>query len=143
MSDPLSVASSAVGIISLGLQLCSQIVSYCQAWQGCNHDVQNMASRAEGLRTPLKKLRELIEDSRLTDPMIAGDLEEKALSLQHIIQRLEKKTKEYTPVGPKNTPDKFRVSIKKAGYFFQKDVLRDMINDLDGIQIVLQTTLDM
>lgn len=61
MSDPVSVAGSAVGVISLGIQVCQQIVSYCQSWRGYDQDIQKVASKADGLRTPLKKLREMIE----------------------------------------------------------------------------------
>lgn len=45
MSGPLS-------IISLGLRVCHEVSSYCQAWRGYNYNIQNIASKEDGLRMP-------------------------------------------------------------------------------------------
>lgn len=70
MSDPFSVAAGAVGVISLGIQLCKEISSYTEAWQGYDGDIQSIGLTAESLKIPLKRLRDLVEDTRLTDPEI-------------------------------------------------------------------------
>lgn len=41
MSDPLSVAGSAVGIISLGIQVCQGLISYLQSFKGQDQDIQD------------------------------------------------------------------------------------------------------
>ncbi|KAK4861551.1 hypothetical protein LT330_003586 [Penicillium expansum] len=141
MSDPLSIAGTAVGIISLGLQVCGEIVSFCQAWQSFNEDIQNIGQKADGLRMPLRVLRELIEDFRTTDPMIASDLENKAKSIEHVIKRLKTATDRYAT--GKSNPDSFRFQLKKAAYPFKKEGLREMASDLDSVEAVLQTALQM
>ncbi|KAL2825341.1 hypothetical protein BDW59DRAFT_161817 [Aspergillus cavernicola] len=65
MSDPFSVAGSTVGVISLGLQLCNQLVSYCRSVRDANQDLQNIATKAAGLRAPLKALRDILEEEEL------------------------------------------------------------------------------
>jgi hypothetical protein len=98
MSDPFSVAAGAVGVISLGIQLCKEISSYTEAWQGYDIDIESIGLKAESLKTPLKRLRDLVEDTRLTDPEIANDINEKALGLEHQVKRLEKKLNQIKPV---------------------------------------------
>ncbi|KAF7519774.1 hypothetical protein PCG10_009817 [Penicillium crustosum] len=141
MSDPLSVAGTAVGIISLGLQVCGKIVSFCQAWRGFNEDIQNIGQKADGLRMPLRALRELIEDIRTTDPAIASDLENKAKSIEHVIKRLKTATDRYASTT--SDPDSFRFQLKKGAYPFRKEGFREMASDLDSIQVVLHTALQM
>lgn len=141
MSDPLSAAGSAVGIISLGLQVCGEIVSFCQAWRGFNEDIQNIAEKADGLLMPLRTLRQLIEDFRTTDPTIASDLEKKAMSIERAIKRLKTATDRYASTT--SDTDSFRFQLKKAAYPFRKEGLRDMASDLDSVQAVLQTALQM
>jgi DNA-binding transcriptional MerR regulator len=142
MSDPLSIAGSAVGIISLGLQVCGEIVSYCQSWRGFDEDIQRITEKADALRMPLKQLRELIEDTQRTNPADASDLEEKTQSLQQAIMRLKAARDRYSSTNSVS-PNGFRYQVKKAKYPFKKDGLREMCSDLDSIQLVLQTTLQM
>ncbi|CAI7614167.1 unnamed protein product [Penicillium glandicola] len=141
MSDPLSVAGTAVGIISLGLQVCGEIVSFCQAWRGFNEDIQNITEKADGLRMPLRALREMIEDFRTTDPTIASDLETKAMSIERAIKRLKTATDRYASTT--SDTDSLRFQLKKAAYPFRKEGLRDMASDLDSIQLVLHTALQI
>lgn len=144
MSDPFSVAAGAVGVISLGIQLCKEISSYTEAWKGYDVDIESIGLKAESLKTPLKRLRDLVEDTRLTDPEIANDINEKALGLEHQVKRLEKKLNQIKPVFSDKPTDKFRNKLKKAAYpVISRDALRDIHSNLDSMQSTIQMTLAM
>ncbi|OQE40970.1 hypothetical protein PENCOP_c005G03169 [Penicillium coprophilum] len=131
MSDPLSVAGTAIGIITTGLQ----------AWRGFNEDIQNIYQKANGLRMPLRSLRQLIEDFHATDPMIASDLEEKAKSIEQAMKRLKAATDRYSSIASDQASLRFQ--LKKAAYPFRKEALREMASDLDSVQVALDTALLM
>lgn len=144
MSDPFSVAAGAVGVISLGIQLCKEISSYTEAWQGYDGDIQSIGFKAQSLKTPLKRLRDLVEDTRLTDSEIADDINEKALGLDTQVQRLEKKLNLIKPIFSDRPTDKFRNKLKKAAYpVVTRDALREIKSDLDSMQSTIQITLAM
>lgn len=143
MSDTFSVAGSAVGVISLGLQVCQQVASYCQAYKSYDEDIKKIGSRAESLQRPLKGLRELIEEARAKNPEIANDFADKALSLQSLVNSLRGAIDRIIPTMTANTQGKFRGQLNKVIYPFRRETLRDMLRDLDGIQLVLQTSLSM
>lgn len=44
MSDPLSVTGSAVGVISLGLVVCGEIVAYGRDYRDYGEDIRNMTT---------------------------------------------------------------------------------------------------
>ena len=44
---------------------------------GYEEDIQRFRLKAESLKTPLKRLRDLVEDTRLSDPKIANNIHEK------------------------------------------------------------------
>ncbi|KAJ5952370.1 uncharacterized protein N7479_010783 [Penicillium vulpinum] len=142
MSDPLSVAGSAVGIISLGLQVCGEIVSYFQDWHGFDEDIQRIYEKADGLRMPLKGLQRIIEYAQRANHADASDLEAKAQSLQQAITRLKSATDRCASAGS-ITSNGFRYQLQKAKYPFKKYGLRDISNDLDSVQSILNTTLQM
>lgn len=137
------LAGTAVGIISLGLQVCQGIVSYSQAWRGYDEDIQNTRNKAKALHMLLKTLRETIEKLQHTRPEVAGDLEDKAMSMHSSIEKLRKIVDRFKPALSEAFPEKVRAQLKKGVYYFQKDTLKDIQNHLDQIQNVLQTSLLM
>lgn len=144
MSDPLSVASGVVGIISLGIQLCQEIASYKAAWRAYDDDIGIIGLKAEELRMPLKRLREIVEEVRLTDPEIAACLNEKASCLQRQIERLKRSLDQYKPILHDGSVGKIRNKLKKAAYpIAGRDALRNMTSDMDSMQTTIQTTLAM
>ncbi|PLB55931.1 hypothetical protein P170DRAFT_506431 [Aspergillus steynii IBT 23096] len=143
MSDPLSVAGSAVGIISLGLQVCGKIIKYSQDLRGQDDDLDRLVTKAEHLRAPLKELQDLIEDTRNESSKTADDLESKALGLQVYVERLKRKIEQYQPVstGGAHGNGKARSTFKRAVYPFKKESLGEIAYCLDSMQMTLQTTL--
>ncbi|KAJ5370920.1 uncharacterized protein N7496_007012 [Penicillium cataractarum] len=143
MADPFSTASGAIGVISLGLQVTQQLITYCQAYRSYDEDAQRMESKAESLRRPLRALREIIEDAQVFNPELAADLSEKTLGLQRMVDRLKMAIDRYLPAIPEKFPGRIKGQLKKVVYPFRKDGLREMFEDLDGIQNALHTTLSI
>ncbi|KAJ5414661.1 hypothetical protein N7509_001288 [Penicillium cosmopolitanum] len=141
MSDPFSVAGSAVGVISLGLQVCSKIVSYTQAVRGQNDDIQNLASKAANIRSSLKQLRELIEETRDNSPDFADDLEAQAFGLKANVEKLRTKIEQYKPVVTESLQNKARSTLKRVIYPLKKEALFEIGDCLDGMQATLRTAL--
>ncbi|KAA8651634.1 hypothetical protein EYZ11_004882 [Aspergillus tanneri] len=142
MTDPLSIAGTAIGVISFGLQVRQEITTYCRAWRGTYQEIQDVANKADGLEAPLQTLREIIKDMKVTDPDIANDLREKLGTLREGIQRVHASIEKWKPDrDPDGFADKIRAQAKRAVYPFRKDVLRDLARELDGIQVGLHTTL--
>ncbi|KAJ5750892.1 hypothetical protein N7533_007920 [Penicillium manginii] len=141
MSDPFSVAGSAVGVISLGLQVCSTIVNYTQAVRGQNDNIQRLATKAEDIRSSLKNLRDLIEDTRDDSPGFASDLESKALVLEAQVKKLDSKVEQYKPLASESLHGKVRSTFKKAIYPLKKEAVFEIGSCLDEIQATVRTAL--
>ncbi|KAJ5805275.1 hypothetical protein N7474_011162 [Penicillium riverlandense] len=142
MADPLSALGTALNVISLGLQVREEIVSYCRAWRGIHQELQEVANKADGLEAPLEALREIIQETQLTDPEIAEDLQTKLGALRGGIERVQASIHKWRPtISPESVRDKIRAQGKRAAYPFRKDMLRELANELDSVQINLHTTL--
>lgn len=140
MADPISITGTAVGVLSFGLQVCGEIVSYCQAWRGFDEDIQNFARKADGLRTPLEVLRRLLGNSESTDVTSSKDIEEKLQQIERVIKRLKESTDRFTKRGSGDAAA-IRAQFKKATYPFRRNGLHDMSSDLDHLQLSLHTIL--
>ncbi|RDW86106.1 ankyrin repeat domain-containing protein [Aspergillus mulundensis] len=142
MVDPLSVAASAAGLISLGIESCKTIVHYCSHIHGCNEDVDAIALKAGGLLTTLQSLAALLDETDQLNPKVAADIREKILQNQQWVEKINDRisklsvTAQGTGLG-----ERLRVSAKKATYPFNKDTLLGTLDLLQGLQMNLHTAL--
>lgn len=144
MADPFSIASGAVGIISGGIQLCKEITKYTEAWRGYDGDIESINLKAKSLEIPLKRLREFVEDTQLTDAEAANDISEKASELDRHLKRLKERLVLVQPTISESRADQVRNKIRRAAYPLRaQDALRDIKTDLDGIQSTIELALTM
>ncbi|CEL01110.1 hypothetical protein ASPCAL00702 [Aspergillus calidoustus] len=111
MADPFSIAGSTVGVISLGLQVCGLLITYCRSVKDADQDIRSIPNKASGLRVPLKTLRDILEEYEFSD----------------------------TEAHPWTLGSTAQSDIRDD--LNEKDTLRDMIRDLDEIQMNLHTSL--
>ena len=60
MSDPLSIAASAAGLVSLGLTVCSGLLEYYSAWKDQHSDISTMCESLEALSKTFEVLDEKV-----------------------------------------------------------------------------------
>lgn len=144
MSDPFSIASGAVGIISLGIQLCKHITEYAEGWRGYDEDIESIGLKAESLKGPLKQLRDFVEDTRVTDPETANDIADKVLELERSLKRLENRLTQAKPIISNSLRERLKNKLKKAAYPVRvQNALREIKGDLDSIQGTINFALTM
>ena len=65
MGDPLSVAASVAGCVSLGLTVCSGLLDYYNAWKDLPSDVSNICKSLATLKVIFQLLRRKVQGSTL------------------------------------------------------------------------------
>lgn len=61
MSDPISLAGTAIGVVSLGLSVCQGLISYYSTFRDCPRDAANMLEKLEGLKDVLEVLEGVLQ----------------------------------------------------------------------------------
>ncbi len=148
MADPASVAGTAVGIISLGIQVSQGLVEYYSQWKHFGADVHVMYASIEQLIRGFRLVREKLEGENFAIFPSASEVEASIqlceAGIMELKQKLEKiRAKE--PLGNLRKKDAFLNDLKAQGkrllYPFQRGTLgklQDVVNDLrDGLQPVL------
>ncbi|KAF5545134.1 hypothetical protein FMEXI_6185 [Fusarium mexicanum] len=149
MSDPLSVAGSAVGIISLGIQVCQGLVSYLQSFKGQDqdirdslNDVQTVISILYSLKGVLPKVDEISSGTPAIRRCLA-ESEEKLREFQQFSLKLRgTQSPEHDVLG------KMDHARRALLYPFREGKLRSLCQTLKGLlqnlSICLNiTTLDI
>lgn len=143
MADPLSIIGSAVGVISLGLDICHELLRFYQSWKNYETTISTMYAQLEDLTKTFNLLETSIRDRNL-DPDIVARVEESIDACQEGIKDLEQELQKIksTP-NPENFREKLRAHTKRVSYPFKESTLmkiHETISELrDDVSLALNT----
>lgn len=144
MTDPFSVASGAVGVVSLGLTVCEGLTSYCSAFRGQDQYLDNLSHRARGLSDSLSLLSRALPTYRTGSPDVEHQIEVLLRECNSSIRLLENKVDSFRRVhGPSLSRDKFKHVTKRTVFPFKKAALFELSNTIDSLQLNLETILSI
>jgi ankyrin repeat domain-containing protein 50 len=104
MSDPLTIAVSVVGIVSLGIQVCQGLVSYYGSWKDGRQDISRTLRSVEGLQATLEQLSAVLP--RLNgNAGAAKTVEDNVRSCEASIQELDEELKRIGSFAPAKGED--------------------------------------
>ncbi|EXJ60948.1 hypothetical protein A1O7_05101 [Cladophialophora yegresii CBS 114405] len=142
MADPFSVASGAVGVVSLGLTVCDGLISYFSALKGQNQFLSSLSERAEDLNKSLRLLNQALPPLRTRTPDVARQIEQSLAECESGILALQNKVAAFQRVhGPSLKRYSLHHAARKAIFPFKKDALVELSGTIDSLQQNLETVL--
>jgi hypothetical protein len=147
MGDPFSVAGSAVGVVSLGLQVCQGLVSYINKYKSADKEVKNIKCKVEGLNLILQELDDLLKGVDGTDPSLSGKFKVALRMITDCESGIEdvkitlSKIQSYSSEPSQAVFPNIKTASKRALYPFRRDALVDLLTVLEGLQENLDTAL--
>lgn len=157
MSDPLSIAGSAVGVISLGIQVAQGLVEYYSAIKNQDADMVAVDSQLRRLKENFTSIDSAIKKTNNVFPnhVIVRAIEDSLLECQKEVEALRKELNKIR-VTPKNSAAKIskmermkgsvRRFLKRAEYPFRQKTLeqvRDLAQQLNGHLATVMSALGM
>ena len=145
MTDPLSVAGSVVGIISLGIQVTTSLVNFYKSYKGRESDITHMTEKLDGLLVILQSVETTLSGRKfhLDERSLIQIIETSIKSCDEMIQELQH---EYQEIR-KSSSDGTTAAIKRAGrrvaYPFRQSILHKLYEDIDELHANLSTALDV
>lgn len=142
MADPISVAGTAVGIISLGIQLCQGISEYYTAWKDHNEHVQRTCEAVDTLCQQLKTLDNALQnDVFARDIMI--DVHASIVRCEDGVIKLREKLKKIKKLEGSAFRDKVENQVRHYLGPFRESTLakfREIVHELRGrLQFAMDT----
>jgi hypothetical protein len=144
MADPIGVAGTALGVVSLGLELCKGLVSYIKDVRDRDEDISSALRQVDNLRTSLEVIEASMDDLD-DDHLKASAAAEKTLQACALeLQTLEDYVTKLKPAQSPQRPfkGKARDVVNKLTYPFHKSTLVDLQERLNKINSLLGTALD-
>lgn len=143
MADPLGIAGTAAGLVSLGLQLYGEISKYIKAVKGREEDLRAARQNAEILRKCLNAIKGATASTNLTPTVSKDAVNECVASCIDELKQLEELlTRLRGSTAPADTlSSKFKAKGRQFIYPFHKDSVVDLEKRLASTNDVLQTAL--
>ncbi|KAF2111883.1 hypothetical protein BDV96DRAFT_179764 [Lophiotrema nucula] len=144
MADPFSVTGTAVGITSLGIQVCQGLVQYYSQARSYHDDIDAAIQQVEGLEGILKGLSRVgLETSRDGDSSEASEKLETAMrACQSCLRSLEEQLKKCRATKePERLQDHVKLIRKRLLWPFKKDTIASLQVTLDRMQANVELAL--
>jgi hypothetical protein len=139
----MEAAGSAVGIASLGIQICQGLVSYYHDWRSYHEDISAACDKVSGLERTFALLKEALDQACLNAEQTA-QVRDSLLSCKDSIRGLEKRCAKLQASGqPSSARERAAAVTKRTLYPFKASTLAkvsEAVNDvLDQLALAVQT----
>jgi hypothetical protein len=144
MGDPFSVAGTAVGITSLGIQTFQILYNYYSHYKGFHDDIDTVLRQVEGLKGILESLRQVKERFEIDNHAPSSQLQLALEACEAALKQLKiMADKCNTTKQAGDIQTRFRNARKRLLWPYKKDTLSDMLAVLsrfqDNLSLALQS----
>ena len=134
--EGFAVASSAAGIVSLGLTVCQGLLKFYESWKGAEDDVKRMYSSVEQLTKIFICLRRSIQQGQFSRDVVER-VDESVQMCKNGLLALEKKLLKIKHASNSNPgwSHKLRSQFQRSLYPFKESTivkLKETCNDLQS-----------
>lgn len=144
MSDPLSVAGGAVGVISLGLQVSKGLTTYYSHFQSYDDEIAHITRKSEALHRLLEDLDEPLRKAENGNGNVSTQVRSSVDACEAGLRRLHAAVEKYGNLAvPTSREDKIRALRKRTLYPFKRATLQDLNNTLEELQANLQLAMNV
>jgi hypothetical protein len=139
MADPLSIAASAAGFISLGMSVCQGLMEYYGALRDRDTDIATMTSSIESLFKTLSYLQSYMNTATLR-PSSIDRVDDCIAACNSGVESLNKKLKKIEASGTANV---FERISSHAAYPFKRSTLVKLQEIISDLRSNLQLTMNL
>ena len=143
MSDPVSIAGTAVGVVSLGITVCQGLVSYYASWKDYEVDIKHTHGYLEDVSNKLQAAHTVLQTGSF--PAEVKQQVESAISIcvNHIDTLNTKLAKVRSTKLPVGIRDKVKSNLLRAQYPFKEKTLRKLQDSTTALQTNLVVALNL
>jgi hypothetical protein len=138
----MEVAGTAVGIASLGIQVCQGLLDYYDSWKSYDSDISSTYNAISDLSKTLILLKTTLQQQ--TDEERVGRVKTCVKDCEDALLELEKKRNSLQKYGqPEGLRQKMRAGLQRTWYPFRKETLEALEASVTNVQERLKLALQV
>lgn len=142
MAEAFGVAGSAVGVISLGIQVCQGLLAYYDSWKGCHQDIENTSRSIASLAEILERVSKVTKNQTNQSEAVDKQVNDIAIQCLADIEALSAELKKFEKY-PESADFRAKIGshLRRLHYLFREGTLaklRDSVQDIrDNLVLAL------
>ncbi len=144
MTDPISVAGTAVGVISLGIQVTQSLVNFYNSYRDQHADLNHTVTRLDRLLDTFQCLKKTVSDRRFQADELSmiENIEMSIKNCEELIQELQDECQKFNKTSIGITAA-VKLAGRRATYPFRQSTLQKLDEDIGEIRANLSLALDV
>ena len=143
MSDPLSVAASVAGLISLGISVSQSLVDFYSSYKDLDSDLNGTMKRLESLLKIFTYLGETVSNRNFQadEQDLVKNIEASVSECDKLIHELQDEWEKLRKTSSGGVKAALKLAGRRAIYPFRKSTLQKIDEDIDEIRANLSSAL--
>ncbi|KAF2490770.1 hypothetical protein BU16DRAFT_585146 [Lophium mytilinum] len=144
MGDPFSITGSAVGVISLGLQVCQGVITYYSNFRALGDDIATIIQKTESLNGLLQVLEAPLKKVECDTNPISAQVRLSVIACEAGLAKLDHAVTKYANDVPATTA-KAKICLfgERALYPFKRETLKELSATLEGLHHHLDSAVQV
>lgn len=136
MADPLSIAASLGGLLSLGLQATEYLYNYYTAYRGRDQDLNRTADQLGDLFQSLRTIDQVVRQRKWqpSEQGVLQSIEKSILRCEDIFHDLEDETRKFMKEPSHNVKKSIIIVGRRIAYPLRRSTLTKLSEDIHDIQ---------
>lgn len=145
MTEPLSVAGSVAGLISLGIQVTQSLVNFYNAYNNRDSNIVHMIERLDSLLDIFQCLKKTLSDRhfQVDERSLVESIETSIKSCEEWIQELQDECQKFIKTSSQGVKAAVRVAGRRVTYPFRQSTLQKLDEDVGEIRANLSSALSV
>jgi hypothetical protein len=145
MGDPLSVAASAAGLLSLGIQVSQSLISFYLTYKGQDEDIERITRNLKSLGAIFQSVDEAIKDRtfREDERALVVQIDDLIQDCDEIILEMQEECDKFRKSSTNGVRAALKAAGRRATYPFRQSTLAKLDEDIKGIRGNLLLALEV
>jgi len=145
MGDPLSVAASVVGFISLGMQVTQLLVDFYTSYRDRDSDLAATTKKLESLLDIFQQLKETLDSRRFEadERSLIEKIETTITDCDESIKELQDEYQKFSEASLNGAKNAIRVAARRVTYPFRRSTLQKLDEDVGELRTNVSFALDV
>ena len=145
MTDPLSIAGSVAGVVSLGIQVTQSLIVFYKSYRYQDSELAGIIGRLESLAETLQHLAKALSGRtfQADERSLVKNIETSVIDCDELIQELQDECQKFSKTSSSGIKAAARVVGRRATYPFRQSTLQKLDEDIGEIRSNLSIALDV
>ncbi len=145
MGEPLSIAASVAGLMSLGIQVTETLVDFYSSYKHQDSDLVGTIEKLNNLLTILKSLENTLSNRnfQVDERSLIKSIETSIRNCDRLIHELQGECQKFSKATSNGIREIFKVAGRRAIYPFRQSTLQKLDKDINELRGNLSIALDV